>query len=229
MALSDERIKKIMEQVERKLDEGREFRMTRKIEARAAEDDGKMIVRGYATTFNDEYLLWDLGDYRVFESVDPHAFDECDMTDVIMQYDHAGRVFARNRNKTLQLDLDEHGLGIEADLSGTDLGRQVYQEISGGYTDRMSMCFRVGKDERTVEEDYENNVITVHRKITAISKLYDVSAVSYPANPATEISARNFCEGVIEEIKQERLRAQKEARARKAKAINVMIDTIRKG
>lgn len=211
MENNDERIKKIMEQVERKLSEGREFRMTHKIEARSAEDDGKMIVRGYATTFNDEYLLFDFGDYRVFESVDPHAFDECDMTDVIMQYDHAGRVFARNRNKTLQLGVDDHGLGIEAELSGTELGRQVYEEIDGGYTDRMSMCFSVGKDERTIEEDYENGVITVHRKITAISKLYDVSAVSYPANPATEISARNFCEGVIAEIKQERLRAQERA------------------
>ena len=211
MENNDERIKKIMEQVERKLSEGREFRMTNKIEARSAEGDGKMIVHGYATTFNDEYLLLDFGDYRVFESVDPHAFDECDMTDVIMQYDHAGRVFARNRNKTLQLGVDDHGLGIEAELSGTELGRQVYQEIDGGYTDRMSMCFSVGKDERTIEEDYENSVITVHRKITAISKLYDVSAVSYPANPATEISARNFCEGVIAEIKQERLRAQERA------------------
>lgn len=205
--VSEERTKEITEQVNRKLSEGREFRMTQKIEAREA-DDGKMVVRGYATTFDEEYLLYDFGDYRVFESVDKNAFEGCDMSDVIMQYDHAGRVFARNRNKTLELGTDDHGLAIEAELSGTDLGRQVYQEISGGYTDRMSMCFRVGKDERTVEEDYDTGCITVHRKITKISKLYDVSAVSYPANPATEISARNFCEGVIEEIKQERLRAQ---------------------
>ena len=203
----NERIEKIMEQVNRKLSEGREFRMTQKIEAREA-GDGKMIVRGYATTFNDEYLLYDWSDYKVYESVDRNAFDDCDMSDVIMQYDHAGRVFARNKNKTLGLETDDRGLAIEAELSGTDLGRQVYQEISGGYTDRMSMCFRVGKDERVVEEDHENGIIIVHRKITKISKLYDVSAVSYPANPATEISARNFCEGVIEEIKQERLRAQ---------------------
>lgn len=220
-----ERIEKIMEQVNRKLSEGREFRMTQKIEAREA-DDGKMFVRGYATTFDEEYLLYDFGDYRVFESVDKNAFEGCDMSDVIMQYDHAGRVFARNRNKTLELGTDDHGLAIEAELSGTDLGRQVYQEISGGYTDRMSMCFRVGKDERTVEEDHDTGCITVHRKITKISKLYDVSAVSYPANPATEISARNFCEGVIEEIKQERLRAQEEARARKALALRIKIDTM---
>lgn len=216
----NERIEKVMEQVNRKLSEGREFRMTQKIEAREA-DDGKMVVRGYATTFDDEYLLYDFGDYKVLESVDRNAFDDCDMSDVIMQYDHAGRVFARNRNKTLELETDDHGLGIEAELSGTDLGRQVYQEISGGYTDRMSMCFRVGKDERTVEEDYDTDCITVHRKITKISKLYDVSAVSYPANPATEISARNFCEGVIEEIKQERLRAQE--RINRVRRMNLRI------
>lgn len=218
--VSEERIKEITEQVNRKLSEGREFRMTQKIEAREA-DDGKMVVRGYATTFDDEYVLYDFGDYKILESVDRNAFDDCDMSDVIMQYDHAGRVFARNRNKTLELGTDDHGLGIEAELSGTELGRQVYQEISGGYTDRMSMCFRVGKDERLVEEDHDSGIITVHRKITKISKLYDVSAVSYPANPATEISARNFCEGVIEEIKQERLRAQE--RINRVRRMNLRI------
>jgi HK97 family phage prohead protease len=106
------------------------------------------------------------------------------------------------------LEIDERGLAIGADLGGTTLGGQVYEEIKGGYTNKMSFGFRVGEDERTYTEDYENNVTTVMRTITKISKLYDVSAVSLPANDATEISARNYCDGVIAEIKAERLRAE---------------------
>lgn len=203
---------------------GVEYRMTRVIEARSDDDDGRKVVRGYATTFDDEYLLYDWGDYKVYEKVDRHAFDDCDMSDVIMQYDHQGRVFARTRNKTLELKTDEHGLAIEADLSGTELGGQVYGEIRGGYTDRMSMAFRVAQDKRTYVEDHDTGVIAMHRTITKISKLYDVSAVSLPANDGTEISARRLFDGMLEEFKKEALEAEK--RARKARAMLLMIDSM---
>lgn len=207
---------------------GFEYRMTGPMEARKGGEKGdRKIVRGYATTFDEPYLLFDWGDYKVYEIVGRHAFDECDMSDVIMQYDHQGRVFARNRNKTLQLDPDDHGLAIEADLTDTALGCQVYEEIAGGYTDKMSMAFRVGEDKREIVEDKENNITTVTRTITKISKLYDVSAVSYPANDATEISARNLLDGMLEEIRKDALEA--EERARKARAIMLRIEAIRKG
>jgi HK97 family phage prohead protease len=102
------------------------------IEVRSLEDNEEMIVEGYATTFNDEYQLCDDGEYRVMESIDPNAFSDADMSDVIMQYDHQGRVFARNRNKTLEISVDDHGLKIRANLGGTELGRQLYEEIKGG-------------------------------------------------------------------------------------------------
>lgn len=178
------------------------------IEVRESEN-GEKIVEGYATTFNQEYELFDWGDYRVLEQVDRHAFDEADMTDVIMQYDHEGRVFARLKNKTLEIEADDHGLKIRANLGGTELGRQLYEEIKGGYTDKMSFGFTVAKDERTVERDQVNNKVTVHRKITKIKKLYDVSAVSLPANDATEISARNLGEGAINQVMEE-IRAEEE-------------------
>lgn len=173
------------------------------------EEDGKKIVEGYATTFNQPYELYDWGDYRVMEQVDSRAFDDADMKDTIMQYDHEGRVFARIRNKTLEVTPDEHGLKIRADLGGTEIGRQLYEEIRGGYTDKMSFGFTVAKDERKVERDQENNKTTVYRTITKIKKLYDVSAVSLPANDATEISARSLGEGVIAEITEE-IRAEEE-------------------
>lgn len=207
--MSKEVNRKADELLNQRIGDGREYRRTQLIEVRAQEEGNEAkVVRGYATTFNEPYLLYDWGDYKIYEQIDAKAFDDCDMSDVIMQYDHAGRVFARNTNKTLSLNIDDRGLAIEADLGGTTLGCQVYEEIQGGYTNKMSFGFRVAEDERTYTEDYDNNVTTVMRTITKISKLYDVSAVSLPANDATEISARNFCDGVIAEIKAERQRAE---------------------
>lgn len=192
---------------------GREYRRTQNIEIRAAAEENEKIVTGYATTFDDPYLLYDFGDYRVFEQVDSHAFDECDMSDVIMQYDHKGRVFARITNGTLKLNADEHGLAIEANLGGTQLGQQVYEEIKGGYTTKMSFGFIVAEDKREYIEDKAHGVTTVNRTITKISKLFDVSAVSLPANDGTDISARSFLDGVIKELEAERLRAEERDRA----------------
>lgn len=222
-------IKTIMQ----KLDEGRQYRnIDVSSFERRAEGDGEKTVTGYATTFNQTYELYrDAFDgmvYIVREQVDPEAFKDTDMSDVIMQYDHEGRVFARTSNKTLELDPDEHGLHIRANLGGTELGRQLFEEIEGGYTTKMSFGFRVGKDkrERTEEQDSETGVttITILRTILEISKLYDVSAVSLPANDATSISARNFGEGVIEEVKKEIL--DRENRERQKKRIKILTEVL---
>lgn len=210
--------------IQAKLDEGRQYRSfdVSRFERRA-EDNGEKVVEGYATTFNQPYELWrDAwgGNVYIFmEQVDARAFDNTDMTDVIMQYNHEGRVFARTGNNTLALDPDAHGLHIRADLGGTEIGRQLFEEIEGGYTDKMSFGFRVGKDKReeTEERNEETGVrtVTVLRTILEISKLYDVSAVSLPANDATSISARNYCEGVIAEIKEEFLAREKRERQKR--------------
>lgn len=170
-------------------------------------EEEHMVVSGYASTFDDPYMLYAAEDVEVWEKVDRAAFDDCDMSDVILQYDHQGRVFARIRNKTLTVDPDDKGLFVRADLSGTDIGRSLYQEIAGGYTDRMSFGFTVDEDSREIEEDKTTGKSIVMRTITKIGKLYDVSAVSLPANPGTSISAR-FLDGAIEEARAERLKAQ---------------------
>ena len=206
----------IPKSIQKKLDEGRQYR--RVVEIKALDDD--MIVEGYATTFNQPYELWRDGDYTVMEQVDAHAFDETDMSDVIMQYDHEGRVFARLSNGTLELDADDHGLHVRANLGGTEIGRQLYEEIKGGYTDKMSFGFTVSSDEQTTTEDYEAKTTTILRTITGIGKLYDVSAVSLPANNATEISARSYCEGVIAEAAEEHRKA--EERKRKIRKIKIL-------
>lgn len=199
--------------------DGREYR-SMVMTVRAAEDNGEnMIVEGYATTFNQPYLLFDGRYYKVWEQIAPTAFDECDMSDVIMQYDHAGRVFARNKNGTLTLAVDAVGLKMTASLGGTDIGRQLYQEIKGGYTDKMSFGFVVAEDQRVSTVDHENDVETITRTITKIKKLYDVSAVSIPANDMTSISARRYADGVIDGIKAERLE-----RANKRKKLKLLLE-----
>lgn len=192
----------------------REYRsMTLAVEERAEEEQERMVVSGYASTFDEPYKLWEDENVEVWEKVDRRAFDETDMSDVIMQYDHAGRVFARIRNNTLTVSPDEKGLFISADLSGTDIGRSLYQEIAGGYTDRMSFGFTVDEDIREIVDDRTSGKSIVTRTITKVGKLYDVSAVSLPANPGTSISAR-FLDGAIEEARAERLKAQELAEKR---------------
>lgn len=216
-------MQEITELLNQKISNGREFRNIAPGSIQLRErDDNSRVVEGYATTFNEQYLLYDWRDYKVYEQIDARAFDNCDMTDVIFQYNHEGRVMARTRNKTLELKCDEHGLQIRADLSGTELGRQLYEEIQGGYTDRMSFGFTVAEDKREVVENHETNITTVIRTITKIGKLYDVSAVSIPANDATEISARSFTDGVIRELEQERLK--KRAREQSIEALKLLLE-----
>ena len=195
----------------------REYREMRiGIETRAegeAPDEQRMVVTGYASTFDEPYLLWSDSEIEVWEQVDRRAFDETNMDDVIMQYDHQGRVFARKRNNTLEVHPDDTGLFIRADLGGTDIGRSLYQEIAGGYTDRMSFGFTVDEDKREITEDRTTGKTRVLRSLLKIGRLYDVSAVSLPANPGTSISARAL-DGVIEEARAERLKAQELAEKR---------------
>lgn len=170
-----------------------------------AQDDTSYTVTGYATTFDQPYTLYSDGNYEIREVIDPGAFAKCDMSDVIMQYEHEGRVFARNKNGTLALESDDNGLKITAALGGTEIGRQLYEEIKGGYTDKMSFAFVVSDQKRDIEIVGGKTIVT--RRITGIRKLYDVSAVSMPANDNTSISARSFVDGVIAELAAERLHA----------------------
>lgn len=200
------------ESLQKKLNSGRQYR-NMVLEIEEIKEEPTYIVKGYATTFNEAYRLYGNEEYEVREMVNGNAFAECDLSDVIFQYDHEGRVFARVSNNTLSLSVDEHGLLIEANLGGTEEGRKLYEEIKGGYTNKMSFGFTVNEDE--LHEVSEDNKRIYLRTITKIGKLYDVSAVSLPANDMTEISARAFCDGVIAEAEAERLLKAEQERKRK--------------
>ena len=187
----------------------REYRNMTPLEVRAEENEEK-VVEGFATTFNEPYTLYSDSDLVYREQVAPEAFENTDMSDVIMQYDHQGRVFARISNNTLEVEPTDKGLFIRANLGGTEIGRNLYEEIAGGYTDKMSFGFTVDNDEE-VRTEAEDGRVDILRTITGISKLYDVSAVSIPANDGTSIgvSTRSKIDGVIEEVRAERLEAEK--------------------
>ena len=197
--------------IEDKIKAGREYRRMEAL-AEVKDDANSYNVRGYATTFNEPYLLLEADGYRFFEQVDSNAFEGCDMSDVIMQYDHEGRVFARTSNDTLKLTADAHGLQVNAYLGGTEIGRALFEEIKGGYTSKMSFGFRVKADD--IDEKEEDGITIYTRTIKQFAKLYDVSAVSLPANDGTEISARSLRDGEIARLEAERL-----AKAERRKAI----------
>lgn len=173
--------------------------------------ESDFYVEGYATTY-EPYVLWDDGDYgKTYERFEPGCFDGCDMSDVIMQFDHAGRVFARNTNGTLIVEPDQKGLFTAADLSKTELARGLHEDIDSGMITKMSWRFRVG-EYRIERKEGSKDVTIVHTKV---AKIYDVSAVSIPANDNTEINARDFVNGVMNEIA--RREAEVDSRRRKLK------------
>ena len=171
-------------------------------------------VRGYASTF-EPYALFENEGVTYNEKILPTAFNDANKEDVIFQYDHSGPVYARSKNGTLELFVDDHGLGVKANLGTTSRARQMYEDIAAGLIDQMSFAFSVAEDH------YEGDTHT--RVIDRIKKVYDVSAVSIPANPTTEIgiSARSYFEGFIEKEKQELLEAERKERARKALQLRI--------
>lgn len=167
------------------LKDGREYRSLQDFSLVPREEGSEEYrVKGTAVVFNTPTVLYECDGVKYYEIIDRHAFDGCDLSDVIFNYNHGGKVVARLRNKTLALHVTERGLEVEADLSGTQAGRELYEEIDGGYIDKMSFSFSVR------EAKYDS--VTHTRTITKVKKLYDVSAVDIPAYEETSISARSF-------------------------------------
>lgn len=169
-------------------------------------DEPSFLVEGYASTF-ERYKLIEIDGEDYNEQIQPGAFDEADMTDVVFRVDHEGPVFARASAGTVTLNVDEHGLHQISDLSKTQRGRDLFEDIAAGNYPQMSFAFTVG------EEHYDAETRT--RVIDRVAKVFDVSPVTWPANPTTELHVRNYFEGVIEAEKAaeaERLAAEEAER-----------------
>ncbi len=183
----------------------REYRSFAQIIQRDRDDDNKKyMVEGYASTF-EPYTLWTTEDgVEIKEQISPDAFNETDFSDVVFRIDHEGPVFARTSNDLIDLSVDDHGLKSIIDLSKTEKARGVFEDIEAGMYPQMRFAFTVERE----AWDRENHT----RHIEKIGKLYDVSAVSFPANPGTEIgvSLRDRINGEIEAETAERLEAERQ-------------------
>ena len=150
--------------------------------------DSDHYVEGYAARF-EPYVLYETPNGPIYERFERGCFDGCDMQDIIFQLNHQGTVMARLSNQSLIVEPDETGLFVAADLGRTEAARRLYEEISTGMITKMSWGFILG------DCYYDTDTRTlVHR---TVKKIFDVSAVSIPANNNTEINARSWADGVI--------------------------------
>lgn len=168
------------------------------------------IVEGYATTFNDPYVMFTYEGVDYSEQIDRDALVDADMSDVLFLYNHEGMVYARISNGTLEVSTNERGLYVKADLGRTEQSRQMYEQIKEGLVTQMSWAFTIAPDGDSYDEDAHL------RTINHVAKVYDVSAVAYPANPNTDISARAYFDGVIEEEQKRRRDRERVEELRKA-------------
>ncbi len=144
------------------------------------EQNDEMVIEGYAVIFETEANMgW------CKEVISRDAFNDCNMRDCVMKYNHNDNclILARTRNKSLELLVDSKGLKIRATLIDTTQNRDIYKMIKAGLLDKMSFAFSVKKQ----EWDYDTDT----RRITGIEQLFDVSVVDTPAYETTEIYARS--------------------------------------
>ena len=150
--------------------------------------DSNFYVEGYAARY-EPYVLWEDIDGPIYERFMPGCFDNCDMSDIIFQLNHQGTVMARQSNGSLIVEANENGLFTAADLGRTEAARRLYEEISAGMITKMSWGFILG------DCYYDTDTRTIVHE--TVKKIFDVSAVSIPANQNTEINARSWADGVI--------------------------------
>jgi uncharacterized protein len=186
-------------------------RTYRSFEVRLSENEYR--VEGYAATFGQEAVMYEYDGIQYKEVIARDAFSQAQMQDVVLNYNHSGKPVARTKNNTLELRLDDVGLHVTADLSGTAEGRNLYEEIKGQYIDKMSFAFAVSDDE------YDKKTHT--RTIKGIKRLFDVAAVDRPAYDTTSIQARSFFEA---EAEKERAEARTKLELAKAKAHNTFFE-----
>ena len=167
----------------------------------STEDENKLIIRGTPVVFDTPTCLFEYNGLKFFEKIARGAFDRADMSDFIFNRNHELTPYARNKNGSLNYSVGDT-FNIEAFLDGTDeRHRQLYGDIKARRIDKMSFSFTIA------EQSYDEETRT--RTIIRVKKLYDVSAVTFPAYEQTEISARSFFE---EEYKKEAALLERERR-----------------
>ena len=154
-------------------------------------DGDKMQVAGYGAVFNSQSN--DLGGF--VEYIAPGAFEGRLEDDVRFLVNHEGLPLARTTNGTLRLSVDDKGLRYEADLANTSVSRDLVELLKDGTVSQSSFAF-------VVEDDsWESRDGLNVRTINKVSRLYDVSSVTYPAYDAAGSYALRSMEQWQEEEK----------------------------
>ena len=157
-----------------------------RVEQLADETPSRTIV-GYAAVFDswsDPINGW------FKEKIDRHAFDDCDMSDVIMCFNHSiNDLLARTTSGTLQLSIDDHGLRFSFEAPHTARGDEMLELVRRGDISQCSFRFSVAEDVWAYA-DNSNALEMSERTVLKIAKLYDTSLVVYPAYPDTEALMR---------------------------------------
>lgn len=159
-----------------------------RIEQRADDTESRTIT-GYAAKF-DTWSQPIMGWFR--EQIRSGAFDDCDMNDAIMCFNHnIDDILARTSSQTLALSVDDIGLKFSFDAPNTSRGNDVVEWIRRGDVNKCSFRFVVEKDEWLYADESNSNELD-ERTIIKISKLYDCALVVYPAYKDTEASIRKL-------------------------------------
>lgn len=150
--------------------------------ATVTEEDNRLILRGHAAVF--DRMSEDLGGFteRIARGAFRKSLDRHD--DVRLLINHDGLPLARTKNGTLDLREDPKGLHVYAELADTQAARDLRTLIKRGDIDQMSFGFTIAND-RWDEVDG-----AAVRTIMEIGSLFDVSAVTYPAYPQTDVAMR---------------------------------------
>jgi HK97 family phage prohead protease len=171
------------------------------------EEGDSNVVVGYASVFNT--LSNDLGNFK--EIISPDAFEGRLNDDVRFLINHEGLPLARTTNETLRLTTDETGLRYEAKVANTSLGRDLLELMRNGTINQSSFAFVVDDDSWEVKDGV--NIRTINK----VSRLYDVSAVTYPAYEEASVALRSMDEWKKDEetkVLKENLKKEKEERER---------------
>ena len=140
-------------------------------------------IFGTATVFNSAY---DMGWYE--EEMDTEALANADMNDVVALFNHdQNMVLARTSSGTLKLNVTGNAMEYEFEAPNTTLGNDLLEMVRRGDVYQSSFAFTVDK-----EKWEENTGNKPKRIIRSIKKVYDVSPVTYPANPDTMVAKRSY-------------------------------------
>lgn len=169
------------------------------VEIRAAAQEGDAPkVRGYAAVFGKESDNLGSEQYQFREIIEPGAFDDVLGDDVRALFNHDPNfILARSKDGkgTLTIGTDERGLWYEFEAPDTQAGRDLMESIKRGDIDQSSFAFSVAKDGQDWQESREGDgpYITL-RTIRKVSRLFDVSPVTYPAYPDATVAVRSLRE-----------------------------------